>query len=458
MTKALHYSHASFKGRIGVARRDITPPVGILAANWGAAKEQTATSVHRPLNLVAVAFQSETGGDPLVLVGVDLIGGGRPDNPLVSGICEAHDLDPGRVMVAYGHTHAGPSSRGYHDRPGSELIPPYNEKLVSAGRDAVGEALASAAPAVLQWRTGACHLAVNRDLRDPDQERLITGFNPEGPADTTLLVGRICGPGGAVRAVLVNYACHGTTLAWDNHAISPDWVGGMRDIVESQTGGAPCLFMQGASGELAPRDQYTGDTDVADRNGREVGYACLSTLEGMLPPGCGFEYSGVMESGAPLATWKASPAESDSTLVGVCEMVELPVKQDLPTLEALQGQLEGEPEHFARERLRRKIRIRERIGDADRFAVPLWIWRIGDALLVGQTCETYSQFQQALRARFPGHAVAVMNLVNGSIGYLPPRDLYQEDAYAVWQTPFASGSLERVTEAAMATLERLVKE
>lgn len=36
-----------FAGRIGVARRDITPPLGIYSRNWGAATRHTAEGVHR---------------------------------------------------------------------------------------------------------------------------------------------------------------------------------------------------------------------------------------------------------------------------------------------------------------------------------------------------------------------------------------------------------------------------
>ena len=34
------FSHPAFRGRFGVARRDITPPPGIHAKNWGAATHE----------------------------------------------------------------------------------------------------------------------------------------------------------------------------------------------------------------------------------------------------------------------------------------------------------------------------------------------------------------------------------------------------------------------------------
>src|SRR5262249_49439974 len=100
----------------------------------------------------------------------------------------------------------------------------------------------------------------------------------------------------------VNYACHPTTLAWDNTQISPDYVGAMREVVEQATG-APCLFLQGASGELGPREGYVGDPAVADRNGRQLGFAALSALTSLPAAGTRFRYAGPIVSGATLGAW-----------------------------------------------------------------------------------------------------------------------------------------------------------
>src|SRR3989442_14091799 len=83
------------------------------------------------------------------------------------------------------------------------------------------------------------------------------------------------------------YACHPTTLAWENTLLSPDYPGAMREVVEGVTG-VPCVFLQGASGDLGPREGFVGDPAVADRNGRQLGYAVLAALEGMPPPGTRF--------------------------------------------------------------------------------------------------------------------------------------------------------------------------
>ncbi len=71
-TKPRTFRHASFYGQIGIARADVTPPVGIYARNWGAAKHDLARAVHRPLTLTAMTLTSAAGGHSLVLVEADL--------------------------------------------------------------------------------------------------------------------------------------------------------------------------------------------------------------------------------------------------------------------------------------------------------------------------------------------------------------------------------------------------
>src|SRR5690606_36189791 len=135
----------------------------------------------------------------------------------------------------------------------------------------------------LTWHAGRCQLACHRDQPNLEGPGIVVGYDPSTEVDDTLLVGRATDSDGRIIATLVNYACHPTTLGWANKAISPDYVGAMREVVEQATGGAPCLYLNGAAGELAPRQQYTDRLEIADQNGRQLGYAALATLEDMLP-------------------------------------------------------------------------------------------------------------------------------------------------------------------------------
>jgi len=461
---ALIYAPSGFAGHIGVARRDITPPIGIYNRNWGAAAGEVATGIHRPLTLTALALMRDaSGAQPLVLLSLDL-GWWRTREDeweVRSAILDALGVAERRVLLHLTHTHAGPSiCRADADRPGGHLIGPYLDHVRAMCVEAAREAVQRAAPAVLEWAYGTCALARNRDLPDPDANRIVCGFNPHAPADDTLLIGRVAGAGGEIRATLVNYAMHPVTLAWQNALISPDFVGAMREVVEAHTDSAPCLFLQGASGELAPMEAYTGDADIADKNGRGLGFAALSVLAGMLPPGQRLRYTGVVESGAPLAAWTREPAALSTHLSARMLAIEIPLKPDLPSTAEIAAQLAAANEPFMIERLRRQHRLRRAIGAGDHPSSPssIWLWRVGDALLIATPNEAYSHLQIELRRRFPGRAIAVLNITNGSYAYLPPREMYGRDQYQVWQTPYAAGCLERVIATCSSAIAEMLSE
>jgi len=440
---------SSFRGLIGVAREDITPPVGIYARSWGAAKHDVAEGIHRPLTLTCLTFQVDANEPPLVLIAADLgWWRSRQDEWAIRGpVLEALKLHESRLMFCLSHTHAGPGiQRDNADRPGGHLIAPYQEEVRDAAVRAARRAIEGPQPATLTWRYGRCDLATNRDLPDPNGKRVIVGFNPAIPADDTLLVGRVTADSGRIIATIANYACHPTTLAWDNRLISPDYAGAMRDIVETRTS-APCAFLQGASGELAPAEQYTGDSSVAERHGRRLGFAALSTLEAMEQPGATLTYEGVVESGAPLAVWRQTSAPVSTALTAERALVTLPLKP-MPSIGEIEAQWAACDDPVLKERLWRKRFVRKVVGVGTATEMPLWVWRLGDALLFGQPNEAYSRFQLELRCTFHPRHVAVMNLVNGSAGYLSPAELYDTDIYQVWQSPYERGGLERLIDEA----------
>ena len=439
----------------GLARKEITPPVGIYCRNWGAARHDTATAIHRPLTVNVLTISRETS--PLVLVEADL-GWWRPMSlfqRFQKRLLEEFNLTPDQLIFALTHTHASaPLMEPDSTLPGSDLLEPWLEEVYQSTVESIRRALSESFSGILDWHTGTCQLASNRDLPDPDSERFLCGYNPEHSADSTLVVGRLTDDKGKMRAVFVNYACHPTTLAWDNEAISPDFIGAMRETIEQETG-ANSFYLHGASGELSPKHQYVGDVDIADRHGRQLAYATMATLCDMTPSGEELAYTGVMESGAPLAVWQHHPYAPSTNHGCQQSKLELDLK-DWPSAEILEQQRADCEDRAMRERLHRKRDIRRVLGDGVTHAITYSVWQLGNAFLIGSSCEAYSKLQIELRERFPDRTIICMNLINGTIGYLPPADKYDLDIYQVWQTPFARGSLERLINAIAESINLLI--
>lgn len=452
-----------FRGLAGVARRDVTPPVGIRNRMWGAATSDVSVGVHRPLLLEAIAFATDDRAESVVLLCMDACTWGRHDDfsRFRDTVLAGTGLSADRLLANVSHTHAGCTEiRAQADLPGGELIPAYLDSLYEYAISAVNEALDSLVPATLEWVTGRSDIAVNRDL-DLDGRALV-GFNPAVPADDTVLVGRVSRADGTALAIIVNYACHGTTLGPGNLELSPDYVGSLRETVETATG-APCLFFQGASGDTSPREQYSVDTALADRHGAAIGHAVLAALLTMPPPGTELAFDHAVESGAPLGVWSPRPAELCTELRCSVVTAELPLRA-MPTLGELRQRWSDILPQSLDERLRRYRGMFADVGPAyadpatrpESVAHQVWAVRLGSSYIVAQPGEAYNAFQTELRRRAGETPVAVLNLTNGpSPGYLADDDAYRRNAYQSWHTILAQGALEKLTDVASEALRAL---
>jgi hypothetical protein len=449
-----------FTGKMAMARRDITPPLGIYSRCWGAAMFDCATEIHRPFSVTALVTEADDGRGPYVLLGFDGFVWSEPESEWLcrSAVIEALETRPERVIISISHTHGGVQlTTDNNSKPGGEHIEPYIQFLKKQFVEAAVEARDNMQQMSLDWRVSHCDLATHRDFKDPFQERYTVGFNPDAPADDTVLVGRLSNAEGKLLGVVVNYACHPTTLAWDNTHLSPDYIGALRATVEKEHPDALCLFLIGACGELSPAHQYVGDVELADSHGRRLAYSVLQALEG-LPPAHKLALQEIKESGAPLAVWKPEPATFPKSMAAVKLSVPIKIKPDWFDIAAIEAELEASDDRILQERLLRKLRVRKSLDKVKDFRLDAWVWLMGNTIFVGSSAEHYSYLQTSLRNEFPNNPVVVMNLINGANGYLPEEALYKHDIYSVWQTPYAKGGLEAMQEAMSRSVRHLLSE
>jgi len=484
MTRVVNFQQSHVVA--GVARCDITPQVGIYHRMWGAATHDISTGVHRRLNATVLGLAPRAGSldetyqsyQWAIAVDHCLLWTSEMQT-MLKRISELAKVSVESITLFFSHTHgAGLMGLERTDLPGGELIGPYLDELASKIASLIITARETAVSATITYGVGRCSLAKNRDYWDDVSGRSVCGFNPEGTADDQLVLGRISDATGKTIATIVNYACHPTTLAWQNTLISPDYIGSMREVIELATE-APCLFIQGASGDVGPREGFVGDVAVADRNGRQLGYAALSTLEDLPPPDMQFVYAGPVVSGATIGTWKHEPISEESNRSAsqwqskICT-VDLPLRSDLPRRDELvaerdKWQLEYESalaagdvvaardaRAMAERATRQLIRVAH-LPDEPTIPYNAKIWRMGDAFWISLNGEHYNCLQTQLRKRFPNHTLIIGTLANGSdVWYLPDREsfgkgLYQEDASILCQ-----GSLESLIDALGATMIRMV--
>ena len=301
-------------------------------------------------------------------------------------------------------------TRSSHDKPGVELIQPYldaarrpdRRRGPRGARRGVGglrhlrlrPLRASRRTATSGTRTQGASPAATTRTRRPTT-RCSSRASRTTPARSL--------------ATLFNYACHPTTLAWENRLLSPDYIGAAREVLEHAFG-APALFLQGASGELAPRDDYVGDTAVADRNGRQLGHAAAAAIEALPPAGHALRLHGHRRLGREprhlgvpaVRRRRSSTARS-----------RLAARAD-PRRARTQGGPRRRRERSPTRRPTRRAGAREgaasRVPPSSRSAtgrptaMPLWAWRLGEALLVAVPQRAVLRLPDRAAAALRGHA------------------------------------------------------
>ena len=267
--------------KAGVARVDITPPVGVQM--WGYFDRlKGAEGTIDPL--YARVLVLEAGEQRLAYVDLDL---GRTFGPAsLERLRQAAKQSSGIncLIVQATHTHAGPVVMDAYPSgtPGWETA-----ALEKVGQ-AVREAHEHAEPARLGTGYGKAYIGYNRRRLNPDGTVTMVWNNSARvatwPVDPTISVLRIDRMDGQPLAVLVNYACHPVTFGSDNMRFSADFPGVMCKVMEKAFDHKPLVFfMQGAPGDINVYDAGTPVTeDVVGRRdwaGETLGKAAAEVAQ-----------------------------------------------------------------------------------------------------------------------------------------------------------------------------------
>ncbi len=458
----------------GAARADISPPVGIPQMNWGAQTHVTAEAID-PAGMWATALVLSDGRRKFAMVDLDaLFSSHLTDVPArvekLTGIPAAH------VRLGATHTHAGPFLNAEKGPVGIDLdqyragFKNYWDLVSDKVVGAIVEANSKLKPAHAAGRKGIGTINVNRRVRAANGASPSVGRNSEGNVDRDLNVVRIDDAEGKPVAILVNFQCHGTVMAWENKAISPDWPGMMRKVVEQTFPGSLCLFFQGAAGNQGPMEGFTGDLAVAHRLGRILGHQAaalaLQTETTRREP----SFEGFSESTAFIAKqpWRVK-GPRDATLKFATKVLELPARSYTPSdidrmstavrdaeVKAEAARKSGDPweKHVAEARLRRfqdLLAKWKKPASGEPVRVQVQMLRIGDIALVAMPGEPFAEIGQAIKKASPFGVTLFCGYSNGEGGdYMPVESEYGHAGYEVDRTPYGVGAAEKLVRETIA--------
>ncbi len=270
----------------GLARVDITPTEPVRLNGYRARKEPTEKVAGR-IWAKALAIGAER---PAVLITVDNTAIPRA---MTDAVRRRLAKDPGvpakRVAICMSHSHTTPKLKGAipyifgRDIPSAheKMIERYTAKLEDWLVEVAREAIASRAPARLSWGQGEVGFATNRrELRDGQWVGF--GTNEEGPVDHSMPLLRVSDPDGELRGVLVNYACHTTTLTGQHNFVHGDWAGAAQKQIEAEHPGAIAMVSIGCGADANPKPR--GKLKHVKQHGKALADEVDSLLKKSLRP------------------------------------------------------------------------------------------------------------------------------------------------------------------------------
>jgi hypothetical protein len=462
----------------GVARTDITPPLGIAHAGWGAQTHQRATGVDLPLWATALALSD--GTQTVVIVDVDVIYIWDDEAPEVMlAVAELTGLPQSHIRVSYTHTHSGPingTNWSSWIKEGSEMVPAYDAMLQHQIAGVAHAALQRMRSARIAAGAGQARIAVNRRFQRPEDGAVVVGRNWAGPVDPEVKLIRIDDADGQPLAALVNYACHPITVGPDCTLITPDYPGVVKRVVEQSTG-ATCLFLQGAAGNVGPiRGVARNGLNEYRRLGAILGSEAARIWWELNTRPSHERYAGTLESGAPLAIYADEmQPDADTTLRVATRPLHLPLKQ-LPPPEQLESEFSGYNDRLNQlratggpdadileltmlaKRTGMRADLARRSHGQTRRTFDLQIMTIGDSIaLVAMPGEPFVEIGMAIKRGSPFPNTLFSGYSNVGWAYIPMPDAYRLGGYEVEITPFSPEAAGQIVDESLGLLRELAR-
>ncbi len=450
--------------KAGFARVNVTPVMGV--AIIGYYKPRQVKGVLDDLYINALAL--EAGGKQVLLMCIDHCGVKQYImRPFREHISEVTGVPVEAIFISATHTHTGPAIREdliHDDNADNTLAEEYYQFVYRKMADVAQMALQDLKPARMGWGIGqAPNIAFVRRFRMKDGSvKTNPGVDnpdivaPIGDVDERVSVLRFDREG-AETLVLVNFADHPDVVGGE--LVSADWPGFLRNTVEKTLDNTKCIFFNGAQGDVNhvnvhPRGGYLNDMfmdfdDVA-RGYKHAQYMGRVVTAGVLQAFDKVQYVDVDSVNFIQKTIKV-PAN-------------LPKAEDLPQAYYIKQMHEqGRDAELPYSGMMLTTAVAEALrmvrleNGPDAFEMPLTGVAIGNISMIGIPGEPFTGIGRGLKLAEGWDMVIPCCLTNGSEGYFPMQDAYDEGGYEARSSSFKAGVAELIIREGTALLNDLKK-
>ena len=408
--------------KVGMAKADVTPELGCLL--YGYAEERHAQRVMDRLEVGVVAI--EQNGETVLLVSAEICAINREKClEMRQVIAEAVGVKWENILYSAIHTHSGPVTRtsvGW----GIADMDYLDNVLVTATIKAAKEALEGMKPAMMGIGTTESLVGINRREFNSAGE-VVLGQNPEGPYNPTMTVIHFKAVTGENIGSIVHFAAH-PTAADRNLSITRDWPGLMIDKLSEITGG-PCMYINGAEGDVGPR-LSNGKTTGGESYVNETGLIAAADVERAFNNIDTYEVPELKVTYGDVIIPYIAPPTLDEVERRIVAMGD-PAK------------LAG-PEGTDITKYAQLLKVKAVYESGEKFpaelVIPQTVVALGELAMVPVCFEAFCNIALAISEGSPYRNTLLLGLTGGSYGYLPTEDQLAVGGYEVASFRAAGGS------------------
>lgn len=390
--------------RAGVAKAVITPDQPVWMAGYGS-RTKPSEGTSQELYAKALALQ-DNRGKRVVIVTTDILGIPREmGDAIASGVAQKYKLTRANLVLTSTHTHTGPvphrnlEGAYFLDEQQAAAVKRNTARMTEKIIAVVGEALRELQPATLSFGRGAAHFGINRRVNRDG--RFVFGSNKDGVKDDDVPLLQVRSADGRLRAVLLSYACHNTTLTDTFYQFNGDYAGYVQAEIEQAHPGAVAMFMMGAGADINPEPR--GKLEMAQAHGKALAETVARILAGSLRPLRGNLNTAYANVALPL---------------------------DVMTREQLQAQTQDK-DKYRRAHAQRWLARLDRDGKVmTEYPYPLQVVQLGnDLTLVAMSGEVVVDYVLRLKQELGAERLWVAAYCNDVMAYIPSVRILKEGGY-----------------------------
>ena len=403
MSLPLQATEATWKA--GTARSIITPKKALWMAGYGGRTAPAEGKLHDLM--IRVLVLEDAARNRGVILSSDTLGIPQSMyNEVCALLKSRYGLERSQIMLNASHTHCGPVLGGaLHDiYPVNDEqqrdIDEYSKWLTAEIVATVGKGLDDLQPATVSRGVGMAEFAVNRRTnREPDVPTLREQNQLVGPVDHTVPVLAVKRPDGTLKAVVFTYACHNTTLSFQQWC--GDYAGFAQYSLEARYPDVTAMFCMGCGADQNPLPRRT--VELCQEYGNQLTKAVRAVLD------------------QPLISVKSS-LETRHAFV--------PLAMDPPPSRAQLEKMAAEPVSYTQRWAARLLKeLQAGTVRSSEYAYPVQAWRLGgDQLWITLGGEVVVDFSLRLKAEL-GEQTWITAYSNDVMAYIPSRRVLLEGGY-----------------------------